>query len=554
MKRPVSFKFSLLVSAFGMMALAGCDTSNLADKITGAEGRKEQLVDGPRRAPLLNPQMAAPALPPAAQPVQNNAGAPAAAKPAADNPFDQYDEDGNVVASKPAKPLEMNGGEEAGSVDSSFFDRFVPSRSETKNAADAPAEKPVRKSFGRKAQPVAPVFEPAPLAAPSPQAEAAPAEAPQQEPKVAPGMVASEPQPSPVTESQPETIAAPVVTPAAFRPIVAETTPPDSVTGFVPLVPAAKSASAPAWVRHQANAAQPEQQPTKEPARSADSDGQQQAESAADAPASKPSFFARLASSLTGEPKTSEEPVAEPFPELSEVPPPPAAFKQAKENHELQVKTLQEDHATAQQQKQQLDREPSVTAPVPAPAQLEEELPRDEPRSPVAAAPDFKPAPHPASAPVKPSTTVLLGRMHDGQPANNDDMATPSPQPASQPADEPAQETASPWWKRLGLNANDNQPASEAAMREELPQKPQPASESQDRSVAPFVPLSPQPASAQPLNDAQPQDEQESKKDESSAPAAAPAPLASPDKLRDTKTLPPSRYSPPRERQYYLVP
>ncbi|MFN9111610.1 MAG: hypothetical protein ACK5XN_16220 [Bacteroidota bacterium] len=500
MKRPFSFKFSLLVSAFGMMALAGCNTSNLADKISGREGRKEQVVDGPRRAPLLNPQMATPA----PQPAPNNAGAAAASKPAADNPFDQYDEDGNVVVAKPAKPLEMNSGEEAGSVDSGFFDRFIPSRSASDSDAQTADQPAVRKQFGRHAPttadhqlPTQPVTIGQEAPASSPQAEVAPAA------MQAPVIVSGETQQETATADE-----ATLVRTAGALPPMTHTAPADSVTGFVPLVAPSTAGMAPAEI-----GAATAKEETKAL--------QQQ-----DSSAPQPSFFERLAASIRGDEKpASDQPATEPFPELSEIPQPPAALKQAIENHQYQRDMLENDHEQAQQQKKNLSQDSSQAVP-------DQEL---------AATPETARA-HPASAAVNAPKTVLLGRMHDNEPTPGDTI-TAAPQDVHQP-DEPSKADATPWWKRISLFSQ----TAEAETHETKQQEPQHtgrgllAPEPISNTVAPFKPLQPSSTQTDSRHTAEDVAEAEETKE-----------TATPDAPHNPEPSP-ARANPARDRQYYLVP
>ncbi len=531
MMRRLPFRFSLLVSVAGVMALSGCDTSNLADKITGREGRKEQMVDGPRRAPLLNPQGGAMPgnqppvnMPAAAQPAP--AAAPAASAAAADNPFDQYDEHGRKVASAPAKPIEMADGEgdEPGTVSSGFFDRFIPDR-----ASDAPAAQPLderkqeRKPFAGNVpsamgtEKVAPQPEPIVLA----KSETLPAS--MAAPIVPDAVQTAEFKPVPTLQN---TTSAPVKAESA-KPAAEE----DTVGGFVPLLPSVNAAVSPPPAAASEMQVQPAQ-PAPEKAALASS-------AADDASASEPSMISRLFSSLAGKPQPAPQgEEAEPFPELSSVPQLPKEFGKAKSDQKQQVATLKADHALAQEQKEALDAEPASFPET------------------VAA---FKPEPAEASPPppvdvtTSGGKTVLLGRLSDAQESDQPALAAPVAEAknnASTEAEAAPPAPAQSFWSRLGFGGSKDEADQPSSDRINAP-KPAPAmiTESPASTVAPFVPMT-QEAPAAPVSMAAPEpqpavsNEQEQEK---------PAELASPEVLKDVKTLPPSRYAPPRQRQYYLA-
>jgi len=565
MQRPQSFRFTLLISVAGIVTLAGCDTSNLADKISGREGRKEQLVDGPRRAPLLNPRpnMAPPAMPQEQQ-------APPAARPqaAADSPFDQFDETGAMVAPEPAKPLEMAGGDEAGTVDSGFFDRLIPDRKAEAPAAEAKKapEKPIRKPFianvlsaSDEEAPLLEADDPKPLAKQVMEPEPVFAEAPEpkSEPKTKPAKIDRAPEPA---------LPAIPLTAAQDR---------DAVTGFVPLAPE------PAQDKPLAvSDAEPVKVTAEKPAAVTEEKQVVEQEPIA---ASKPSLLSRLIAPVVGdktETSLSDDGSAdkvEPFPELSSVPPRPETFKAIRGERDQQIEALKNEHAAAKEQKQVLAEEPSELA---SPSMLvSPSLPVAEPvKQPAAIAAPQPPAEEP----------VLLGRIADPKLANNGDEATGQPAAApieykedkivepvkSQPAPvalakpeavviaetPPAgDKEQTPWWKRLGVFSDQPASADDPAVQQadKQPKKPL-VIEEPVTTVQPFRPeleVAPVQPSITPIIEpvkavktraaVQNEDEQGDSADGAPPLSAKPA---------DVKTLPPSRYTPPRQRQYYLVP
>lgn len=148
-----NFRLSLLVSAASVMLLTACGENTFSNPFSSTKGRKEQIVDGPRRHPQLNPCFRTGPGPintppciadgdgmlPQNAPQAQAAPAPTAA-PVVNNAFDQYDAQGNQVAGSaaPFKPIDMPAAdpESEGEVDSSFFDRFF---TKSPDAAPQPA-------------------------------------------------------------------------------------------------------------------------------------------------------------------------------------------------------------------------------------------------------------------------------------------------------------------------------------------------------------------------------------------------------------------------------
>ncbi|MDX2113827.1 MAG: hypothetical protein SFW63_08890 [Alphaproteobacteria bacterium] len=457
MMRRLPFRFSLLVSVAGVMALSGCNTSNLADRLSGREGRKEQVVDGPRRAPLLNPQGGAMPgnqppvnMPAAAQPAP--AAAPAATAAAADNPFDQYDERGRKVAAAPAKPIEMTGGDgdEPGTVSSSFFDRFIPDRASDVPAAQPAAErKQERKPFSGNVPSVMEMEKAAPQPEPVVLAKSETLPANIAAPTVSDAAQIAEFKPVPATQNT----ASATVKAESVKPAVEE----DAVGGFVPLLPPVTAAVNTPPAAASELQVQPTQ-PAHEKAALASS-------AADDASASEPSMISRLFSSLAGNPQPAPQTEeAEPFPELSSVPQVPKEFEKAKSDQKDQLTTLKTDHAHAKKQKEDLDAESSSFSEALA----------------------SSPAPAPDDVATSHGKIVVLGRMSDAQADQQEEKTASEPAEEQQPAAEPA--SSKSWWERLGFGGSEGT-------------QPAPAEETTKRNasgiileppvttVAPFVPV-----------------------------------------------------------------
>lgn len=147
-RRVPSFTKLLYVSVCCIAALSACSgAGRLMDKITGNEGREPQVVDGGRRAPMLNPQ----SLPPAdkgadAAPVRPVAPQMAQVSP---TPFDSYDDEGNEVEA------DASSAEAKSTPD--YFSQFFGQEKEKTEAAQpvaAPATDAVRKPISDNAMSV----------------------------------------------------------------------------------------------------------------------------------------------------------------------------------------------------------------------------------------------------------------------------------------------------------------------------------------------------------------------------------------------------------------
>jgi hypothetical protein len=554
-----TLRLTLLATAAMTVALTGCES--ISKTFSGTEGRKEQVVDGPRRQPVLNPRSEAPSAPAAPARPQANAA------PVADSPFDRFDARGNEIAPAPAQaaaPITMTAGEEDGEVGASFFDKLIPSRSAPEAAPQAikPPAEPVRKPIAGNA---------AAKAAPAPVMVAVPEAAPAA-PVAAPVMV-----PSPVatanTRDMPMLADEREITaeaPAPRAPLVLASREEDTVGGFVPLAvsPAADSSVD----------AVPVAQAVETPAEPA----AVMRAPAARAP-EKPSFFSRLTLPFTSRaddapPAAAPSSEAAPaFPALSSVPATPERLTEVKEGRDAMMQSLQADHASAQESKQALEAEPSETAPVePAPL-LAAAKPAATP-APVAKAAmreeeegdgDYD-SPAEAAQASGNAQPVLLGRMGDPKLESAPQALPEAPEPRlapvpeafrpaaaptpeapvlSQPAPEPQDESPS-WWQRLGsLSLSDE---SKPAQAEAVPTPVPLAMPREADSVPAFVPQTgsapaPMLSKETPVAPAAAEDEKAA-----DAPASESA-LPSASRLKEATPLPPSRYE-NRNRQYYLVP
>jgi len=405
----------LTVSVSVMSLLSGCDLMNVENPFP--EQHAKQEVTGDRHAPVLNP-------PPSPQEFRQAAApAPQAAVPSAPTPYDSYDASGNMVAPlSPAQAPAPAAAQE--SQQGGFFDRLFGS-SGSASQENAP-HKPIP---GNPNSPQA-VTAISPFAAPVQQTPPALASQPSEVAPVVPPMPeASEQENTPSAEDdaeaqQEENVPAPVAAPPPPPPPVIV------VDGPIGTAPKADNADQPSffvrsksWVNRQL--------------------GIESDKTAGDA-----------APSAVVIDKNA------PMPSLSSVPPTPPELQSTKDATPLNKETLQNDHDMAQEQKANVDSEPSQQSMTPVgpvtetpPAQPPQAVPTPPPAvQPEAAAPKIAEE-KPAAADIKPSTPpaessdepVMLGHLSAPPPAVLNAKPDVQPETVAAPASStPSKPVAAP--------------------------------------------------------------------------------------------------------------
>lgn len=558
-KRPLTSTRMLLVTSASVLALAACSPAAIAEKFSGQEGRKAQVVDGERRSPMLNPKTVAP------EPqVQAPAPAPAAPQASLDKPansdfFSSYDQDGNAI--NPEVETAFSGDME-----------------QAPKSPEPPQENLLAKWFGGQDKPKAPDADRKPFVA-------AAAEKPLLESD--PAMTAKQAEFAPVAaaaggskyEYQPVKVALP----PEPAPMLDE---PEKPSFFSRMMAPFKAAA--------------KEEPVAAPA------------PAAPAFETEPVVVKTEMESDVAKASAKDEP----YPMLSSVPENPAQFKTVKAEKEQGLQQLKMDHALAQDSKQSLSAEPSqmeVAAPLaeapPPPAAanplpMASTEPSAEPvllgqmtegkKSPAEQAPAVKSedpkwwqrwnvmgdnhadAPAPAAAPVMAEPVVLdmkkpeapvaepvvIATPEEAAPAKDTFVQKAEEVQAEEPMPEPKQDNSVvSWWNNLTKRSEESEPmvvapepvvapvSLDAAAETPVQVMPPVAAPASANEPAPFVPV--------PLLGAQsaPEENLPGEQAQAPAPASSDSALPSPEVLKKVKTLPPSRYnSRARDRQFYLVP
>jgi len=352
----------LLNGVPAVMLLASCDMLGIKNPLSDDSRSRQQVVGG-RHAPVLNPS-AAQAAAAASQP-------PHAAS-VETNPYDYYDNSGNTVAPP-------QGNANAGSKEDTV-------------------RKPMLGNpyYSKETTPPAPI-------PPGPQSSLAPALAmPIAASATVPAFV-----PSPVASLPATPAAESANNPPAITPLLATPQPPASLTPVITpvadvseapktlVIPPDQTLPSPA-AGNRETVAQPALQP-KQPSPPPDNSpnilptrpGDQSSDieitppvasvpPAAESPVSesKPQASGNAGSSTWYKPswvthwldkhETSEQDVVQnaPYPALSSIPPTPLEFTAVKNAKQQNMQDLQSEHAQAQQEKQQLDSEPSQQQPM----------------------------------------------------------------------------------------------------------------------------------------------------------------------------------------------
>lgn len=339
---------ALLITGVAITALAGCKR---VDELYGDE-RDPQIVDGPRRPPLLNPQMMAPQSPPMVETVPAPK-TPAPQMAAQNNPFDAYDDNGNPVAPKQETSAPVQ-------EDSTFFDRML-SRIDGSSASENAPRKSFRDNpnYSKETVPVAPV-PPAPAA----------------EPVMAKPVVLSPVPDEEVAEEVVEPVVAPQAAPA---PMMSDSAPQD-------IIQRDDGVNGPNWFSRVVKQSFRPEESAPETVKSSPQTQLQQPQKKTEAvqvvdDAESPDpvgWFRRMvgAKDADAQAKASGiDPAAE-TPELSSVPTVPSEFRELKKEQSQNLDELQMDHAIAQEQKHDLDSEPSQVTATPVEEKTSE--PADE--------------------------------------------------------------------------------------------------------------------------------------------------------------------------------
>ncbi|MFW0777719.1 MAG: hypothetical protein ACN2B6_08390 [Rickettsiales bacterium] len=518
-----SIRKTLLVTAASVVVLAACSPSSMIDKLTGNDGRVPQHVDGPRRAPILNPEPSPQKVPPAST---------SRLRPPPPPP-EAYEPRGNAVQEKPA-------GDEAPDV-RDYFNEFFG-----QDAGEGKVRKPI---------------------ADNPYIEEEMVES-------APPMVEEVARPAPRVEYTPPPVIEKPAAPVAIGNMHMDDAPraDRTVAAFSPMVDSpspAAPASAPEVMavvdeEVQAAPAMEEEAPAStffsrlfSPLKSKPDDG---------VIIAKDDTTSELTNVKTA--SDAGDDAEEDYPSLSSVPATPQVFSQVRNEKTFRMQELQIDHAMAQESKQQLDAEPS---------QLQVNKPVEDQGEP------FVPSPV-AEKSMSSDEPVLLGQMGDNKAAPKTEMSMEAkPAPIEYAADEevpPAKvmvkeeaESSEPWWERWNVTVGKDKESAPEMVEEKVPAvveapapkavvdtpKAAPVIDARpDSTVAAFKPLTPQvtqpvaapveyaaPAVTKPTAAMEAATGEEDSKEADGLP--------SPGMLDKVKTLPPSRYK-NRDREFYLVP
>jgi hypothetical protein len=548
MIRSTSRSISLLMaSLLCVTALSACNKGGFIDQITGDDGRDEQMLAGPRRKPMLNPQGSMVITQPS-DPSQAHQLTPEMQRMAASNPFDQYNGSG-------AQPV-------------------IP-------ASPAPASVPVAS-----AAPAPVVIQETPT---------------QNQPSAFDRWLGT--WESDKAETAPASAAATATkkTGEVRKPFMGSLDAPAEITPVVPVMPitSADANTAPVPLMAAPESDGPSASFSAQPI--ADRDMEQ----TPPAPEPKivrglyrPSFFERLGNSLRsigGEEPKVEEKVEGEFPTLSAVPATPVQFKEIKSEKQERMDDLSVAHSVAQEEKQALDAEPSQQAATlvaeEAPAKPEiktlstktttitvPQTPTSESKAPVIVTTKTAEAP-------SGNEPVLLGQMSDKKaPVATRTTTITVPQEASavqnaakmEPVEVKVEEKtittesdSKPWWSGWKLNQDENKASSEAPVKIETvetmpsanaPKHLEAAEEEVVDSTKPLLTSGPakpayQPPASQPIVSNTPvatDTADNTASSDSTAATSGDNTLPSPQVL---KTLPPSRYNTrAKDRQFYMVP
>lgn len=302
-----SFKGSLLVVAACTTMLSACSRGEIINKISGEEGRQEQVIDGPRRSPQLNPkrEMKVPPIPQNLPPAVQNAPAQKRLVPSiAPVQFNQHSDHAPTKNAK-TKPDRPDASLAVKSASEYFSNIFSGGKKNTKNVIRKPIAG--NRNIGKTPEIAheAPVFEPVakPSLAPSPT----------------PIMQISEEQDRSVPE---------------FKPVVKSYPVASDMDE-----PLSKEVEKAKIKKVEVNKEQ------KKP---------------------RASFFSRLMSPITGGGDEVDSVQGKKHPKLSSVPATPETFNKVKGDKQEQMQTLQMDHNMAQESKELLASEPSQLQPEPS--------------------------------------------------------------------------------------------------------------------------------------------------------------------------------------------